>query len=1397
MRVGRLNKTLLISVAITVFVLMAGVWAASFSSNVDDSTSTLGIKQLLNFSVNNTDSSANITTVWITINSTGFQYINETNSTTAVASIFSNTSTVAVNNLTWTNTTNPYIVAFGTTEYFSFYTRLLSAPGNYSFIITTNDTSGALNSTNVYVLVNGSTSTTGNFSTDLPSIAINWSPYNITVISNAGNGTIAYIENANTEIGPRYFDSDDYVVFSYPGFDGTNRSNCLTWGTWFNVVNSTGNYENSTTIVNDTNATVFTLFPKLSCPPGYYYGRFYVREFGNPAESLTVNTGIIIPITGDNTFNITNSNAYFKGNGSGGLNTYYFMNNLSTNATSLTLTLTGLGADSDVFILNSTNTLLGRSIQKSTANEEIVHIPIPTAVDRWRVVVANAASTYTGNLFFNTINITNSTNHIQTNLDFGYLDINASSSTMNFNITNEDDRTLNNLAEASELYHLDVWNSYNTTTNFSLLVPGFATRLKVRVEWDNETGKNVSDWDLRLFDNSNNSIINSTTKAGNANSTNLVREEFVVFSGPFNSSTEGFWRIYVINQSSNGPLNLYNVTAYIYMNETAWVNTSFTNATVLNSSGQPNASRNISVNIIVPELYFLNGSYEGSLSYYNGTGWKVRLPFTFNIRAGVLLINNMYSSASSFIVHENVGLNSTKVLKFSYNNSGGAPIYYAYNTSVLTLFYGSRYINFTLTQLPPNPITAGSSGTINITYDISLTGTNKTAGLYDGWLTFNTTNSTNPNSSSYPYRIHAISLYVNLTRDINVSLNTIAPPFLENMSIAYNLSLRTQVKLLNGTIISKNGVMTLDNFNSSVRLVENNLSAYTYALTNVGAADAGGQICEAFVADFCDINGTIQANLPGGQYRAEIQVLWNTSQNVTLNGTGKNYSVVVNDTGLFLEATTTDFGIVQEGTLQYTNTTLKNYGPIGGSVTVTFDKSTCPLDSAVTTSTDCPGGSLGSSILTYTATAFDSTGCVIRWVLDVSNISTNSSTCTDASITVNRKSFNNITGITITAENIVGNGDPGNGGSPGSGSGSGCTTNDECAEGYYCTSSTCTALDCGSDEYKGKHACVKYHAQISEYKDAIRVLWGESNSTNVTVIEKTNQSRTVAINTTVNTTMNISMDKKNCFVSNGTVCKFEVTFKTVSGTEIGKHTGDFMSYFFYGDGLTETKSFTLTVLPNEEKKVEIKNNYNNLLSIVEALEKEFEALKVGGFPEANISNLSLLFNSSNSLLDQIKAAIDGDDYLTADALLKQLNATIGDIKNSIGSMTGGGFGFNLQFGDIWTWVIIGIVITAVVVIFVYVMLPPKKGYAFGKGFKIRKKRPKIFSGLFARSKGKGKKKKKEKTYKVSKYTKGYEKQKSYDYGYKKEKLSFLKKKKKKQRTLYGFMEDEEKKGETG
>lgn len=1341
-----------LGITFLLLVLFSGIVLATDFSTTETLNQELIVSTIrtFNITVQNANTTHNITLVNITIPD-GFRFINQSNSTNATATNLNFSAITNVDNtisLLWNNTING-VVNVSDHRFFAFKAQAPSGETTINITVNALDTAGYdINRTSITRTIRGVASTHRNFSSYDAQIAFNVTAVNITIESNV-NSTQAYIRNASqqTSIIPSYFPVSAYTASDY--LTAAQKDLCVPSsgdGISFNI-DSPNIPANTTPLLNETDAETFRLSILAFCPPGRYHGSFTVSNVTNATRNLTITTTIDIPIHHNNTYAQATDTAYVRGrNVTGGNHTYYVFTNLSTdvptNYTGVTINLTGLSDDVDLFVLNSTGDLVGKAIATGTSADPIVYIRFPATPDRWEIRVGNVSSNYTASLYFSPYNATNQTTPTQevTILDYGSLEPD-SSFVNNYTLENTVNHTLGGVAETAEIYHLTEYNDNTAAQDIEILLPHFTTQVRVGVVWANGS----TDWNIIVNDANGTLIANSTNKSSNANVTGVELEEFVLFTG-INPATEGLWNVSIYN-TTNGTHMPYNVSVRVYFNASEFLTSTFV-STSLNGTFNSSAQENISVNLTVPTTRAMNGTYEGKITYRDSSDRDYQLPLRFQVSGASLMVNNTFIN-STVRITDNVGFNRTYFLNVTYNNTGDLPVFF--NSTVPTSLNLSATENITLSaDLPSSPIAAGGSGTINITLTVDHAVAD-TAGLYTGMIELNTNNSL----VSHDFNL---TLNVNLSTALNVTVHNVTPSLVSNnLTVGGNVTYNISVRLLNGTIISTGGLNIYENFTTAA-IRETNITGYSVTLVN---STTTGESCTGTTGGVCIKTFTVPENTPGGRYNASATVqvsaqdVASNGGDFTLLGQGSFNAIEVNHSGHNITSNSgLQLGDVDEGDSIFINVTVKNLGALlGDNVEVQFNKGSCPIDvdtedKGGVGASSCSGSGSGA-VWTIDVPARNADGCWLRWELTGGNVSEDDS-CNDASVTINNSpTFYNLTGIRLQVEDggssSSGSDTSGGGGDTGGG---GCSSDAGCSDTQYCNDdSKCVALNCEFDEYIKDHACVKYVLSV-DGGDA-SFLWGEGNSSTVTVTEAADSGLKVELNVTTGTDLDITSVPSSCT----TPCSFNVTFNSTNLTEVGVWDGTYTAYYTIFDELIGTDSFSVTVLPTEEKKAEIDAEYAAYLAQITQLSQEFEFLKASGvLSEDDRDLLESLTANMNSLSEEVRAAIDGDDYLKANGLFAALNTSISKVQDKITEVKDAG---GIAFGfDLTTMIITIIIVVGVIVFLVYLLLPPK---SYGKqrfgprkvslGSKIR--------GIFKRNKGP--------TYEISKYTKGYDKPKHFVY----------------------------------
>jgi len=294
------KEIFLASFLIFSFVISSSVFAlSSFTFSVTPSLTNVTANRLLNFTINNTDSSgANITELNITFPtdwSIASNYIQNSYNTTVSSSLI-NTVNIEDNTKTfqWTNKTPEGFVNNTTAQYFWFNVSLKSPSGLFNFSITTLDTSGNENSTNVTIAVNGPYLKSPTHMKEFGTTTVS---FNCSAYSDTGSlqNISIYLWNASYNVTGSLF-TDLYYIYNatksgynnYSNYTATNlpKTGYILWGCLSNDTSrgeiwTTDNYfvgvslsdlygyiMNSTGLpANNTNVSIYRHIEQQGGPP--------------------------------------------------------------------------------------------------------------------------------------------------------------------------------------------------------------------------------------------------------------------------------------------------------------------------------------------------------------------------------------------------------------------------------------------------------------------------------------------------------------------------------------------------------------------------------------------------------------------------------------------------------------------------------------------------------------------------------------------------------------------------------------------------------------------------------------------------------------------------------------------------------------------------------------------------------------------------------------------------------------------------------------------------------------------------------------------------------------------------------------------------------------------------
>jgi hypothetical protein len=286
------------------------------------------------------------------------------------------------------------------------------------------------------------------------------------------------------------------------------------------------------------------------------------------------------------------------------------------------------------------------------------------------------------------------------------------------------------------------------------------------------------------------------------------------------------------------------------------------------------------------------------------------------------------------------------------------------------------------------------------------------------------------------------------------------------------------------------------------------------------------------------------------------------------------------------------------------------------------------------------------------------------------------------------------------------------------------------------------------------------------YEPSIYVLLGLSNTTEINV---NNAKNTTTIKTELSlSTITGSVSPSEKVIVSYQNQTFNVTISAPNGTAIGNYSVTFLAYRSGNKSINDSISFTVVVMPHEERIVEINYTYENYSSIVEGLEMELEELKAGGFVSmANLTVAERHVNNTRLVLNEIDAAINEGDYVKAEGLFSDLETYINNARAALDNL-------KLEHearmeesqGALIIWIIVGMVIAVVAGFLVYMFLPLRgiPGYKISKGVP----KPGILTGVKGGLSGVSERFRKPKsmTHKLKEYARGYEMHRGFRYEYK-------------------------------
>lgn len=302
---------------------------------------------------------------------------------------------------------------------------------------------------------------------------------------------------------------------------------------------------------------------------------------------------------------------------------------------------------------------------------------------------------------------------------------------------------------------------------------------------------------------------------------------------------------------------------------------------------------------------------------------------------------------------------------------------------------------------------------------------------------------------------------------------------------------------------------------------------------------------------------------------------------------------------------------------------------------------------------------------------------------------------------------------------------PPGGGTPGST----CTSDSDCATGYYCSSGSCLKK--------------VYSIAITSYTSSLSVNWSSYVITKVTVKNDGLTTFTAKLSATLSG-FDVSVTPESMALNPGNSIIFTVNISAPDTVATGENSGTIKALVDEDNSVYHTKALTVTVFSTPEKEQEINETYYNYSSIIDDLNERFDRLKTIGFlNESDINEIWSLINSTIDDLVLAKDALDSGDFSTANSILIVMNTSLNNIDSKIDDLEGvQQAGMGLELSGAWFWIVIGAVVVIVAAFLVYLLMPSLTGQRSKYGHRpvIRESMLEKITRIFKRDKKPGLKK---------------------------------------------------------
>lgn len=1054
---------------------------------------------------------------------------------------------------------------------------------------------------------------------------------NITLFANFS--TNITIDNSTTYSSSFCSSLNSCVNFSL--FNNSYVSSSITSSNL--TLNLTGTTTNTTNITAKVNTS--------GLAAGRYTGTIFIFNTTNiTLANATVNVTLDVPLA----FNATFLNGSVSGNISTSRSVEYYFFNI-TNANSL---FVRANSSVDLFLYNSTGALVAKNLTQNASNR-IIYYTIPFS--DYNTFYSLRAYNLTSAVFGATVQL-NPLNASSRFVDFGVLNSSSdatNSKSTNYTLNNTQNINLTNVSETLELFYFINYTNAANSRNFTVLFPINYSGIAAELEWNTST-----DFNMTLYDSALAVRANQTKRSDLMNASQLTNYNKSLSSINFAGSGDNNAWILRVNGTGN-----YNLTIKLYLNATAWLNSSFGNYNGNYSFSSAADNQTVVLNLTVPS-WAMNGIYNGTARYADSRGNIIALPFGVNVTVPTMTVNNSIN-AGAIAISDNIGFNKTVTTGFWINNTG------TYNLSVTSILnttalsWGANNISYTHNFTAMN-ITANNGTYVQMSFTINMTNASA-IGYYNDTITI-------VSSNGRPYRNFSLTLALNLTNMFNVNalnLTDTAPP-----SSAAFANWTNPGSMINLTVAPyyQNGsfVQNLNNAgNWSIWLEYPIIYEGSRQVYNVSSNITVQNVTQN--ANNYTLNVTINSTMLGGNFTVYAAARDNALYGPN-SGTG-SYSFLSVNQSLFTIDTnvtsTADSMSFSSGGTYNISLNLTNWGArSAASFNVSASASGCSFASGYPQSITSFSG---STTVSNFSTLYNGTA----WQVTLSN----GTSCT---VTVTGVSPSGVYLYNDTATFSW------------SGSSSTTTTTTTTSTSTTTTTNTTAAA-----------TAITSNITITNFPTEIKISQNASGNATITVKSSgdTNLTGVKVYVDGINKSWYVQPAAQD--IGTGVEKNFFIIFNIPASAPPLSYP---VKYVANNSAASKGVSASLLVIPNNQTAAQIASNMSNYTQKYEQLSLLINQTKARG---VNLSDAEASLNQAKGIIDRANAYIKAGDYFSAyqlasqiDGLLNAAEAKISGATQNAGNQSG-----------IWVWAVVAAVIIAAAGFIAYLAMPPKHGFSPETGYR--------------------------------------------------------------------------------